>query len=135
MKIPTLITFALLTLSQSCGTRGDDKQSEDQNDALYQEVMSIHDEVMPRMDEIYRIRQELVRQIEEAPEMVEERRRAIEARIIKLDSAADAMMVWMRQFNPPDSLEGRETRNYLEEQKEKITEVRDLLLEAINATE
>ena len=62
-----------------------------------------------------------------------EKKNTIEATILTLDSASENMMVWMRNFNPlPDSLGEEKARAYLEEQQEKITKVREEMLEAID---
>ena len=129
--ILTVLSFVVLSLVWSCGEKKQDNQ------ALYDEVMKVHDEVMPKMDDIYKLKQELKKQISDTPDLVDEKRRTIEATILKLDSASEAMMVWMRNFNPlPDSLGEEKAREYLEDQQEKIEKVKDEMLDAINkATE
>ena len=124
-------SFVVLSLVCSCGEKKQDNQ------ALYDEVMKVHDEVMPRMDDIYKLKQKLKKQISDTPNLVDEKRRAIEATILKLDSSSEAMMVWMRNFNPlPDSLGEEKAREYLEDQQEKIKRVKEEMLDAINkATE
>ncbi len=126
-----VLSFVVLSLVWSCGEKKQDNQ------ALYDEVMKVHDEVMPKMDDIYKLKQELKKQISDTPNLVDEKRRTIEATILKLDSASEAMMVWMRNFNPlPDSLGEDKAREYLEDQQEKIEKVKDEMLDAINkATE
>ena len=126
-----VLSFVVLSLVLSCGEKKQDNQ------ALYDEVMKVHDEVMPKMDDIYKLKQELKKQISDTPNLVDEKRRTIEATILKLDSASEAMMVWMRNFNPlPDSLGEEKAREYLEDQQEKIEKVKDEMLDAINkATE
>ena len=110
-----LLSFVMLSLVWGCGEKKQDNQ------ALYDEVMKVHDEVMPKMDDIYKLKQELKKQISDTPNLVDEKRKTIEATILKLDSASEAMMVWMRNFNPlPDSLGEEKAREYLEDQQEKI---------------
>src|SRR6186997_2874672 len=109
--LPVLSLF-IIALAWGCGQKSHDNQ------ALYDEVMKVHDEVMPKMDDIYKLKQELKKQISDKPDLVDEKRRTIEATILKLDSASEAMMVWMRNFNPlPDSLGEEKAREYLEDQQ------------------
>ena len=123
-----VLSFFILSLVWSCGQKNQDNQ------ALYDEVMKVHDEVMPKMDDIYKLKQELKKQIADSSNLAIEKRRTIEATILRLDSASENMMVWMRNFNPlPDSLGEEKARTYLEEQQEKIEKVKEEMLEAINA--
>ena len=122
-----IITFAAVW---SCGQKAQDNQ------ALYDEVMKVHDEVMPKMNDIYKLKEGLKKQITNTPELVAEKREAIESTILKLDSASESMMVWMRNFNPlPDSLGEEKARDYLEEQQEKIKKVKEDILQAIEEAE
>ena len=124
--LPVLSLF-ILTLAWSCGQKTQDNQ------ALYDEVMKVHDEVMPKMDDIYKLKQELKKQMADSSTLTIEKKKTIEATILTLDSASENMMVWMRNFNPlPDSLGEEKARAYLEEQQEKITKVKEEMLEAID---
>ena len=94
------------------------------NQALYDEVMKVHDEVMPKMNDIYKLKEQLKNKIANTPDMVAEKKQQIESTISRLDSASEAMMVWMRNFNPlPDSVGEQEARDYLESEMEKIKKV------------
>lgn len=122
-----VLSLVMLSLLWGCGEK---KQG---NQELYDEVMKVHDEVMPKMDDIYKLKQELKKQISDTSNLADEKRKIIEATILKLDSASESMMVWMRNFNPlPDSLGEEKARAYLEEQQEKITKVKEEMLEAID---
>jgi hypothetical protein len=122
-----VLSLVMVSLVWSCGEKKQD------NKALYDEVMKVHDEVMPKMDDIYKLKQELKKQISDTSNLVDEKRKTIEATILKLDSVSESMMVWMRNFNPlPDSLGEEKARAYLEEQQEKITKVKEEMLEAID---
>ena len=127
--LPVLSLF-ILSLVYGCGQKTQDNQS------LYDEVMKVHDEVMPKMDDIYKLKQELKKQIADSSTLAGEERKTIEATILRLDSASENMMVWMRNFNPlPDSLGEEKARTYLEEQQEKIKKVKEDMLEAISAAQ
>lgn len=124
--LPVLYLF-MLSLILSCGQKNQDNQ------ALYDEVMKVHDEVMPKMDDIYKLKQELKKQMADSANLADEKRKTIEATMLRLDSASESMMVWMRNFNPiPDSLGEEKARAYLKEQQEKIKEVKEKMLEAID---
>jgi hypothetical protein len=112
-------------------TAGDPIESEG-NQALYEEVMKVHDEVMPKMNDMYKLKEELKNKIANTPALVEEKKKEIEGSILKLDSASESMMVWMRHFNPiPDSLGQEKAREYLENEMEKVKKVREDIYEAI----
>lgn len=98
------------------------------NEALYQEVMAVHDEVMPKMDEIYKLKEALRKQMTNPAEQPE-----IQTTITNLDSASALMFTWMNQFNPPADSEGVEkAKAYLEEEKKKIEQVRDAMIQSID---
>ena len=122
-----VLSLVMLTLVLGCGEKKQDNQ------ALYDEVMKVHDEVMPKMDDIYKLKQELKKQISDSANLADEKRKMIEATILKLDSASESMMVWMRNFNPlPDSLGEEKARAYLEDQQAKIKSVKEEMLDAID---
>jgi hypothetical protein len=126
--LPVLSLVTLLVWG--CGEKSQDNQ------ALYDDVMEVHDEVMPKMNDIYKLKEELKKQIADSPSLVDEKKKAIESAILKLDSASERMMVWMRNFNPlPDSLGEEKARGYLEEQQEEIKKVKDDMLKAIEEAE
>jgi len=124
-KILTPLLFAL-TVVWGCGGQN--------NQQRYEEVMKTHDEVMPKMNDIYKLKGVLKKKIASSPEMAEDQKNAIETAIVRLDSASEGMMVWMRNFNPPsDSLGEEKTRVYLEDQKQKVQKVKDDILKAIES--
>jgi len=136
------LLFLALTLTWSCGqkTNHEDDHHHDTSDAvensgnqaLYDEVMKIHNEVMPKMDDIHQKMQELKNKIATTPDMAAEKKAEIEAMILKLDSAGESMMDWMRNFNPvPDSLGEEKAREYLENEMERVKVVREDILEAL----
>ena len=134
-----LIPTAFLILI-SCGKTSDhaghgeseDGNKDDANRALYNQVMDIHDEVMPKMEDIYKIKRELLEKIANTPGLAEEKKKEIERIISNLDSANNAMMDWMHNFNPlPDSIDQEKAREYLENEIERIKIVRDRTNEAL----
>jgi hypothetical protein len=138
MKILLLFILSIALLSWSCDNKSNDHSAHHEevepggNQELYDDVMDIHDEVMPKMDDIYKLKEKLKSQLTDAPNMAEEKRREIEIIISRLEAASEGMMVWMRNFDPlPDSLGEEKARKYLEEQKEKVTKVKEDMLKAI----
>ena len=65
--------------------------------------------------------------------MPAEKKTAIESAIVKLDSASEGMMIWMRKFTPPsDSTSEEKEKEYLEDQKVKVQKVKEDMLKAID---
>ncbi|MFZ6009029.1 MAG: hypothetical protein ACOYXT_01680 [Bacteroidota bacterium] len=136
------LIFLALVFTWSCGQKRNhdaehnhdtsDAVESSGNQALYDEVMKIHDEVMPKMEDIHRKKEELKNKIASTPDLAAEKKAEIEAMILKLDSAGEGMMEWMRNFNPlPDSLGEEKAREYLENEMQRVKEVRENILEAL----
>jgi len=137
-NITRLLIVCLFTLA-ACGKGGEHQYSDSDSDtddgpnqALYDQVMEVHDEVMPKMDDIMKLKRELQEKIANSPDMVVERKEQLEKVIANLDSASNAMMSWMHEFNPlPDSVDQEKAREYLESEMEQIRKVKTLTLESI----
>ncbi|GHM99463.1 hypothetical protein WSM22_09530 [Cytophagales bacterium WSM2-2] len=134
MKIQAKILFFGLLISISCGKSGsheghhNENTSENPNQALYEQVMSVHDEVMPKSDQLYQLKKELKDKIASTPNMVADKKKQLDQIIAELDSADHSMMDWMHKFNPlPDSANQEKAREYLENEMEKIKKVRELI--------
>ena len=93
---------------------------QDDNDKLMAEVMAIHDEVMPEMGSIRRTRKALLDKLENTTD--EEVGKVLQDQADKLDESHEAMMVWMRQFNPnqDEGVSDSAYHIYLQEQKLKM---------------
>ena len=134
MKNLTKILLLGLLITISCNKSGthkhhdQDEIADDPNRALYDQVMAVHDEVMPKTDEIYRLKKELQDKIAKTPDLVADKKKQLDQIIAELDSADHSMMDWMHKFNPlPDSANQEATREYLENEMEKIKKVRELI--------
>jgi hypothetical protein len=103
------------------------------NQKLYEQVMDVHDEVMPKMDDLYKLRRELQQLQSDSTTVPADQRKALEDAIIKIDSASEGMMVWMREFDPPKELAEADLKKYLLEQMEKVKRVREDILEALKS--
>lgn len=101
------------------------------NDKLMAEVMEIHDEVMPEMGSIRRTRKALLDKLENTTD--EAVGKVLQEQADKLDESHEAMMIWMRQFNPNQdaSVTDSSYHVYLQDQKGKMIEVRDLMVDAL----
>lgn len=99
--------------------------------ALYNETMDIHDEVMPKMDNLYTLKKSLQDSLAKTPTLSAEGKAAIERKIQQIDSAGNAMMVWMRQFNPSDSVVSPAYGAYMQQELEKVKKVRATMLNVL----
>ncbi|MEQ8476133.1 MAG: hypothetical protein RIB54_07820 [Fulvivirga sp.] len=104
--------------------------------ALYDDVMDVHDEMMPKMENMMSMKGKLKEKVdllkEEAAqsELVNE----LENIIQSLEIADEAMMNWMRQFDPEtDSLSHEEIVEYYTLQKQKMDSVKVIMVEAIES--
>ena len=145
--LKNILSFLLiLLLISSCGKTTTEQQEEVVNDeipeevkiekALYDDVMDVHDEMMPKMENMMSMKGKLKEKVdllkEEAAqsELVQE----IESTIQSLETADEAMMNWMRQFDPEtDSLSHEEIVEYYTLQKQKMDSVKVIMMEAIES--
>lgn len=125
------LLLALVLVTACSGPRDKQERKEDNsNQSLYEKVMGVHDEVMPRMDEIHKLKRQLQETIKNSKDLAEEKRKELEQKITLLDSASKAMMNWMHEFRP-EEFKGDSLRLYLEKEMERVTKVKDLMLDAI----
>ena len=97
---------------------------------LFKSVMEVHDGVMPKMDNINEARKTLKEKLTTADST------EVSALLEKLDSADEAMMVWMEDFNSSfETMPIQEQKKYLELEKEKITKVRDMMMGSLEESQ
>lgn len=99
---------------------------------LYDQVMDIHDEVMPKMNDLYKLKKHLKDSIANTPDMPGEQKEKFEQTILLLDSAGNSMMVWMREFNPPDQKDKEAFQKYMEAELVKVTEMREHVMRTLD---
>lgn len=104
-----------------------------QEKPLYDQVMDIHDEVMPKMGDIYKLKKSFRDSIANTADMTEEKKAEIEQLIQQLDSANSSMMVWMREFNPPDQKDKEAFQKYMESELVKVKKMREDVYKALEA--
>ena len=120
------VFFSFLILLSSCGN--DPTQVVKQ---LETEVIAIHDEVMPKTNDIHKLKKELKNRLEDTQDST-----AIFDLIKELDNADEFMMVWMDQYQKVDmTKDTSENMSYLRDQKVKIIEVKEAMLNSIKHTE
>ena len=108
----------MLTVLVSCTSR---------LEKLETEVMELHDEVMPLMDSLYKIRMQLQLKAETDSTRVE-----LTESINEIMTAEEAMMNWMRNYNPSfNGADDAESVLYFSDQKASIEQVADQMKEAM----
>jgi predicted small lipoprotein YifL len=120
--IVKMMVLVLLGTFASCGEK---------EKPLYDQVMDIHDEVMPKMNDLYKLKKELQDSIANTPDLPEEIKRKFEQTILVLDSASNSMMVWMREFNPPDQKNKEAFQKYMESELVKVKAMREDVMRAL----
>ena len=124
--IVKLMVIVLVGAMTGCGEK---------EKSLYDQVMDIHDEVMPKMNDIYKMRKALKDSIANSADMSEETKLQITQTILTLDSAGNSMMVWMREFNPPDQKDEEAFKKYMESELVKVKKMREDVMRAMKAIE
>lgn len=98
----------------------------------WDEVMVIHDDVMPKMGDIAKAQKKLRALSVEPVDSV------ILQQLAELETAEEAMWAWMHELKPAPEREAMahsDYLKYLDEEEEKISEVRDMMLTSISNAE
>ena len=135
MKAKAKFLVVALFLLAACGKSSQhahhdegNPDSANPNQALYDQVMGIHDEVMPKSDEIYKLKKEIQDKIASSKSLSADKKKELDLIVAELDSADHSMMDWMHKFKPlPDSANQELAREYLENEIERIKNVRELI--------
>ncbi len=137
MSYKTIITFlTAATLFTACNNQA--VQKEQQVKDLYAEVMEIHDDVMPKMADIQSQKDKTNGFLldsawhEAHPEYLDQLRK----NLIALSEAEDRMWDWMHNFSDRYGQlnDAGSQLLYLNEQKDSISTVRDVMLRSIEAS-
>jgi len=124
--IVKLMVIVLIGTITNCGEK---------EKSLYDQVMDIHDEVMPKMNDIYKMKKSLKDSIANTADMPEETKLKFEQTILQLDSAGNSMMVWMREFSPPDQKDEEAFKKYMETELVKVKKMREDVMKALKVME
>jgi molecular chaperone GrpE (heat shock protein) len=119
-----IITISLFTSLIACQKNAEDKQK-----TMINEVMAVHDEVMPKMDDIMSLKSSLDSAIKVSPDSAKAK-----TLYSNLDMADNQMMDWMENYDS-ESVKGKsavEISKYFTKQKTKITEVKILTDKSID---
>ncbi len=96
------------------------------------EVMALHDEVMPKMDDLHNLSEALMQKLAADTTMTEDERLTVENTIERLMMTDEAMMTWMREFEPDKQTVS--VSKYLEQEFVKMRalkmETEQIILEA-----
>lgn len=118
MKHLTILLFALLLVS--CGP-----SKKEELKTLKEEVINIHDEVMPKMGELRRARKDLLLQADSLMEVNPDRAAMLTTVADEIGEANENMMKWMRAYEPEFEGTDEEIKQYLEDQKKAIQQVKE----------
>lgn len=102
-------------------------------ESLEQEVLELHDDVMAKMGDLAKFEEALAKQIADTTSSLDSLGKieldSTRARVLR---AHQGMLNWMRQYNPPAIEKDKEAAQaYFEEQKEKMSRLRDLTNQSI----
>ncbi len=96
------------------------KSNENKVQDLHTEVMEIHDEVMPKMTNLHSSRKELEIALKQGADSTK-----VFELLEKVDAADEGMMVWMDEFDMPDStVDEAIVLDYLQSEKVRILKVK-----------
>ncbi len=118
-----ITTISLLALIIGCQKNAEDKQK-----LMIDEVMAVHDEVMPKMDDIMSLKSSLDSAIKVSPDSAKAKKL-----YSALDVADNQMMGWMENYDS-ESVKGKseeQISKYFANQKTRITEVKVLTVKSI----
>lgn len=118
-----ITTISLLALLIGCQKNAEDKQK-----LMIDEVMAVHDEVMPKMDDIMSLKSSLDSAIKVSPDSAKAKKL-----YSALDVADNQMMGWMENYDS-ESVKGKseeQISKYFANQKTRITEVKVLTVKSI----
>lgn len=116
----------------SCGNRTAEKQKI--VNELEAEVIGIHDEVMPKMSDIERLSSALKTELRDttySPEVRED----IRVTVALLAEGDSLMWEWMHAYKKPENVPLDTVFEYFQREKERVTKVRDVMLDGIRKGE
>lgn len=145
MRIIALLLSSALLIG-ACAPQKKDQSSTkveekglDSVEQYFKEVMAIHDEVMPKMGEINRLKRTIKRALEEDQSALEATTaEKMKTALIQLEAADSLMMEWMASFNPgfekaKKAADESIVMDFLTNERERISTVRDRMLESIKS--
>ncbi|QNF34045.1 hypothetical protein HUW51_15430 [Adhaeribacter swui] len=123
-----IILWLLLNIS-SCAP-----SKEEQVKQLEEKVLAVHDEVMSQMDKINQRQRKLKASLQNG-DTTQLNVSQIRQQITDLKNADAAMMDWMHQYKSPTDLAPEQATIYLQDQLEKMEQVKKQVANALSNTE
>lgn len=121
-----------LLIFMACGEENPQQNKENPQqkiEDLQKEVIAIHDAVMPKMDDIMALKLKIENKIDSVNA---EQKLILEQQLAQLEKGSQAMKNWMMNYRIPKKDAAFENaKNYLLAQKDSITAVKNIMLEAI----
>ncbi|WP_161890969.1 hypothetical protein [Pontibacter russatus] len=129
-----LLALPLLT---AMGCSEGNSREELQQQELEATVMAKHDSAMAQMGDIFKLRRSLqaLRDTLSAHGPDSAALQALEQQVAGLEAADEAMMVWMRNYEAPDSLQHGQAMEYLQQELQKIERVQTVMDSTISAAQ
>lgn len=104
-----------------------------QTQLIHEDIMRVHDDVMPKTADIHRVIKKLKKEKKTITKNNGSLIEMFDSIINELKDADDGMSEWMANYKKPDFSDVSEaTQLKLKKEKEKISDVRDDILNALN---
>jgi lipoprotein NlpI len=117
------VIIAMIVAVAACTNTQQKVKEEQKAPTLMDEVMALHDEVMPKMGKMMKVQKQLNLLADSIATVDLERAEQLRGLAQNLDDANEAMMDWMRNFNPNVEGTEAEVKAYLEQKKTEIAKV------------
>lgn len=133
MKKNIILLILPLLVIMGCSEGGSPEAL--QQEELEATVMAKHDSAMAQMGDIFKLRRNLqaLRDTLSAHDADSATLRALELQIAALEKADEVMMVWMRNYEAPDSLQHGQAMTYLQQELRKIERVQVIMDSTVSA--
>ncbi|WP_181304041.1 hypothetical protein [Rufibacter sp. XAAS-G3-1] len=125
--------FPLFLLALGCGACA--PSPEKKVEALQQEVLALHDSAMAHMGTLYTHRKELTYLKDSVMMQDTSAQRSLAHGVSDLVEADEQMMQWMRAYRNPEGKSPEEALTYLQQEKDKIEEVRRSIAQSLRAAD
>ena len=129
-----LILLVLLAALGACtNTQEKTKEKEETNLSPLDEVMALHDEVMPKMGSLMKVQKQLKIKADSISTQNPERAEQLRSLASDIELANEAMMNWMRNFDPNFDGTDEEKVYYFEKKRNGIRKVAELMNGSLKA--
>ncbi|WP_258103767.1 hypothetical protein [Marinoscillum sp. MHG1-6] len=116
-----IIAIAILSIALgACSSTGEKAEK-----PLFDQVMDLHDEVMPKMGDLNKAKKALMAKAASAE--TDSAKQSLEMLANNIELANEAMMDWMRNFDPNFEGTEEEVEEYLTKKKKGIEKVSEMM--------